>query len=182
MDTHMGVSGTYTIRRCRLGHMGLNAIGRGVLTVEDSTLYGNALVRFRSDYGSTWEGDLVIRNCRWVPACGDTTWPYMIGVSNDGKHDFGYPCSMPREITVDGLFVDDGNHPEDYQGMYFFTDPDEIDGGGEDTTPATARPFPYVPCQKVRVRGLTTASGKKPRVSPNNELEKSIVVIEEEAS
>ncbi len=180
MDTHMGVSGTYTIRRCHLGYMGLNAIGRGVLTVEDSTLYGNALVRFRSDYGSTWDGGLVIRNSRWVPACGDTTWPYMIGVSNDGKHDFGYPCSMPREVTVDGLFVDDGNHPEDYQGMYFFTDPDEIGGGGEDTTPATERPFPYVPCQKVRVRGLTTTSGKKPRVSPNDELQKGIVIIEEE--
>ncbi|MDP7132887.1 MAG: hypothetical protein QF437_20495 [Planctomycetota bacterium] len=180
MDTHMGVSGTYTIRRCHLGYMGLNAIGRGVLTVEDSTLYGNALVRFRSDYGSTWDGGLVIRNSRWVPACGDTTWPYMIGVSNDGKHDFGYPCSMPREVTVDGLFVDDGNHPEDYQGMYFFTDPDEIGGGGEDTTPATERPFPYVPCQKVSVRGLTTTCGKKPRVSPNDELQKGIVIIEEE--
>jgi hypothetical protein len=44
-----------------LGYMGLNAIGRGLLTVEDSTLYGNTLVNFRSDYGSTWEGDLVIR-------------------------------------------------------------------------------------------------------------------------
>ena len=37
MDTHMGVSGEYTIRRCTFGHMGLNAIGRGMLTVEDST-------------------------------------------------------------------------------------------------------------------------------------------------
>ena len=84
------------------------------------------------------------------------------------------------ELAVDGLFVDDGNHPEDYQGMYFFTDPDEIGGGGEDTTPATERPFPYVPCQKVSVRGLTTTSGKKPRVSPNDELQKGIVIIEEE--
>lgn len=43
MDTHMGVSGRYTIRGCTLGHMGLNnAIGRGLLTVEDSTLYGEA--------------------------------------------------------------------------------------------------------------------------------------------
>jgi hypothetical protein len=179
MDTHMGVSGAYTIRRCHLGHMGLNAIGRGMLTVEDSTLYGNALVSFRSDYGSTWEGDLVINNCRWVPACGDTISPYMIGVSNDGKHDFGYPCAMPREITIDGLFVDDGNHPDDYEGMYFFADPNEIDGGDDDTTPAIERPFSYKPCQKVRVRGLTTASGKRPRISPNDELEKSIVMIEE---
>jgi len=179
MDTHMGVSGIYVIRRCNLGHMGLNAIGRGELTIEDSTLQGNVLVSFRQDYGSTWEGDLVIRNCRWIPACGNTTWPHMIGVRNDGMHDFGYPCSMPTEVTVDGLFVDDTNHPEDYQGMYFFTDPD-AGGGIDDITLTEERPFPYAPCQKVTVRGLTTASGKKPRISPNEEVGAKTVVIEED--
>ena len=179
MDTHMGVSGTYVIRSCNLGHMGLNAIGRGTLTIEDSTLHGRTLVSFRRDYGSTWEGDLVIRNCRWIPACGDSTWPHMIGVSNDGMHDFGYPCSMPREVTIDGLFVDDTNHPDDYQGMYFFTDPDAMHDGVDDITPTAERPFPYEPCRKVKVRGLTTASGKKPRLSPSEKIGASTVVIEE---
>lgn len=172
MDTHMGVSGEYTIRRCTLGHMGLNAIGRGTLTVEDSTLYGNALVSFRSDYGSTWEGDLIIRNCRWIPACGEPCWPHMINVRNDGMHDFGYPCSMPREITIDGLFVDDTNHPEAYQGLYLFTDPD-----GEGQALVAERPFPYKPCERVRIRGLSIASGLAPRVSPNAELEQSMIVV-----
>jgi hypothetical protein len=181
MDTHMGVSGTYTIRRCTLGHMGLNAIGRGVLTVEDSTLYGGALVNFRRDYGSTWEGELIIRNCRWIPACGETCRPQMISGNNDGMHDFGYPCSMPREITVDGLFVDDSNHPEDYEGMYLFSDPDDAFTDGDRITLPAERPFPYEPCRQIKVRGLTTASGKKPRVSPNAELDESIVVIEEES-
>ncbi len=180
MDTHMGVSGTYTIRRCHLGHMGLNAIGRGVLTVEDSILYGNTLVSFRSDYGSTWEGDLVIRNCRWIPSCGDTTLPHMIGVRNDGMHDFGYPCAMPREITIDELFVDDSNHPEDYDGMYFFTDPDDTHAdGGRAITPGTERPYPYEKCRKLRVRGLVTASGKKPQVSSNAQLQADLIVVEE---
>jgi hypothetical protein len=158
--------------------MGLNAIGRGKLTVEDSTLHGNTLVNFRRDYGSTWEGDLVIRNCRWIPACGDTTWPRMIGVSNDGMHDFGYPCSMPREIAIDGLVVDDTNHPEDYQGMYFFTDPDDLRDGDEDITPT--RPFPYEPCRKITVRGLTTASGMKPKLSPREKMDAYTVVVEED--
>lgn len=180
MDTHMGVSGTYAIRRCRLGRMGLNAIGRGLLEVEDSVLYGSALVRFRSDYGSTWEGDVAIRNCRWVPSCGDTAWPRMISVRNDGAHDFGYPCSMPREVTIDGLFVDDRNHPRDYQGLYLFTDPDGSSASEENSAPAAARPFPYAPCQRVRIRGLDTASGRGFRVSPNPDLEKRITVIEEQ--
>jgi hypothetical protein len=178
MDTHMGVSGTYTIRRCTLGHMGLNAIGRGLLTVEDSTLYGRTLVSFRGDYGSTWEGELVIRNCQWIPACGETWWPHMIGAGNDGMHDFGYPCSMPREITVDGLFVDDRNHPEEYEGLFLFTDPDNAQTGLDNATAAAERPFPYTRCEKVTIRGLSTASGKEPRVSPNDEAMKDTVVVE----
>ncbi|MGM0489983.1 MAG: hypothetical protein ACQESR_24905 [Planctomycetota bacterium] len=171
MDAHMGVSGTYVIRRCTLGHMGLNAIGRGVLTVEDSTLYGRSLINFRGDYGSTWEGKVVIRNCRWIPACGRPCTPHMIHVRNDGMHDFGYPCFMPGEVTIDELFVDDSNHPENYQGMYFFNDPD----GNQDMDRAE-RPFPYTWSQKVTVQGLTTASGKKPRISPDAQLEDSVAV------
>ncbi len=181
MDTHMGVSGTYAIRRCRLGHMGLNAIGRGMLTVEDSELYGDALVSFRGDYGSTWEGDLVIRNCRWTPACGDRTWPHMISVRNDGTHDFGYPCSMPRTVTVDGLLVDDGNHPDGYNGMFLLTDPDAGCPPAEAATPMAERPFPYAPCQAVSIRGLTAISGKRPLISPNEEIVKSVTMIEEDA-
>ncbi len=182
MDTHMGVSGTYTIRGCTLGHMGLNAIGRGVLTVEDSTLYGNAFVSFRADYGSTWEGDLHIRNCRWIPACGDTSWPHLFNVRNDGLHDFGYSCAMPRNITIDGLFVDDRNHPEAYQGLYFFTDPDTANVDGPALPLTIERPFPYERCQLLQVRGLVTASGKKPQLSPNTEMQKSTNVVEESAS
>ena len=176
MDTHQGVSGTYIIRRCTLGHMGLNAIGRGTLTVEDSTLYGRSFISFRGDYGSTWEGNVVIRNSRWIPACGDKALPHLIGGSNDGMHDFGYPCSLPSEIAIDGLFVDDSNHPDDYEGMYLFTDPDGTREGAE-ALPQT-RPFPYALCRKVTIRNLTTASGKKPRISPNEQVSATVAVEE----
>ncbi|MEM7537702.1 MAG: hypothetical protein AAF639_36365 [Chloroflexota bacterium] len=177
MDTHMGVSGTYTVRGCTFGHMGLNAIGRGLLTVEDSTLYGRCLVNFRQDYGSTWQGDLVIRNCRWIPACGDQTWPHLIGVMNDGMHDFGYPCSMPETVTIEGLVVEDTNTPDDYDGLYLFTDPDAMYDGVEAITPTEERPFPYEPCQQVTIQGLVTSSGKSVRVSPNSALENSIRLV-----
>ncbi len=171
MDTHMGVSGTYTIRRCQLGHMGLNAIGRGVITLEDSTLNGPALVNLRHDYGSTWEGKIVVLNCRWIPSCGDKTWPHLIGGRNDGMHDFGYPCFMPEEVEIDTLYVDDSNTPDDYDGMCFFTDPDE----GEEGLP-DERPFPYAPCERVIVKGLETASGKRPSAGQAGRLK---VVVKE---
>jgi hypothetical protein len=169
MDTHMGVSGSYTIRGCTLGHMGLNAIGRGVMSVEDCTLHGRALVRFRSDYGSTWDGELVIRNSRWIPACGDEAWPCLIDVANDGMHDFGYPCSMPHTVTIAHVEVDDSNHPTDYTGMYIFSDPDRMDAS-EAAAAARRRPHPYQLCQQLVLTELVTASGLSPAISPNDTL------------
>ncbi|WP_414663337.1 hypothetical protein [Horticoccus sp. 23ND18S-11] len=172
MDTHQGVSGTYTIRGCTLGHAGLNAVGRGSLTVENSTLNGRSLITLRSDYGSTWEGTIVIRNSRWIPGCGAAVQPHLLNASNDGQHDFGYPCFMPREITIDGLVIDDRNHPKDYAGPYLFTDPDGAKTG------AATPPFAYRPTQQVNLRNLTTTSGKKARVSPDAVFAAKVRVVE----
>jgi len=172
MDTHQGVSGTYTIRGCTLGHAGLNAIGRGTLTVENSTLNGRSLVSLRSDYGSTWEGTVVIRNCRWIPACGEAVQPYLLNASNDGQHDFGYPCFMPREILIDGLMIEDSHHPKDYKGPYLFADP----AGGASV--AKAQPFPYRVTEQVTISHLTTASGLKPRISPDAAVAAHVKIID----
>jgi hypothetical protein len=172
MDTHQGVSGTYTIRGCTLGHAGLNAIGRGTLTVENSTLNGRSLIGLRGDYGSTWEGTVTIRNSRWIPACGAAVQPVLLNASNDGQHDFGYPCFMPREVTIDGLVIDDTHQPKDYQGPYLFTDPDGKEAG------AAARPFPYRLTEQVTIRNLTTASGRKLRTSPDAGFNTRVRVIE----
>jgi hypothetical protein len=64
-DAHMGVANA-TIRNSTLGHQGINAIGSGTFTVENSTIYGWNLINLRSDYGSTWQGELLIRNCVFV--------------------------------------------------------------------------------------------------------------------
>ena len=168
MDVHQGVSGSYIIRRTTLGYAGLNAIGRGRLVVEDSTLHGHNLVSFRSDYGSTWEGDVLIRNSRWIPSAGAPANPVMFGMNNDGMHHFGYPCFMPRTIRIEGLTVDDSQHPKNYQGLTFFSDPIG--------PPRDQRPFPYALTEKLTIRGLKTASGLPPRVCANPEVAKAITV------
>jgi hypothetical protein len=172
MDTHQGVSGTYTIRGCTLGHAGLNAIGRGVLTVENSTLNGRSLLSLRGDYGSTWEGTVIIRNSRWTPACGAPAQPHVINASNDGRHDFGYPCFMPREVLIDGLVIDDRNHPEGYAGPFLFTDPDG-------NAPANAeRPFRYRLTERVTLRDVSTTSGRPLRISPDAAFAAAVRVID----
>lgn len=166
VDVHQGVSGVYTIRRSTIGHAGINAIGRGRLILEDTTLHGTHLIRFREDYGSTWDGEILIRNCRWIPPNGDAV---MFAMKNDGTHDFGYPCSMPHAIRIDGLHVDDGKHAKNHQGITYFSDP-----AGSSTS---KRPFPYRLTDRLEVRGLKTTSGLPPRICGNSEVANAIKVV-----
>ncbi len=100
-DAHQGVTNC-TLRRCQLGWQCLNAIGYGTFVVEKVEAYGNALVNLRDDYGSTWHGDMVIRDCIWHPLWSNRS---IFAGHNDGTHDFGYQCYLPTNITIDGLTV-----------------------------------------------------------------------------
>jgi len=82
-DAHMGVANA-TIRNSTMGHMGINAIGSGLLTVENSTINSNTFIMLRTDYGSTWQGDVLIRNCVFVPAAGKPINASLFGGANPG--------------------------------------------------------------------------------------------------
>ena len=169
MDVHMGVSGGYVIRRSTLGHQGLKAVGRGLLLVEDSTIHAGSLIDFRGDYGSNWDGDVIVRNSRWIPPPRATGRPVMFNANNDGTHDFGYPCSLPRSIRIEGLHVDDVSTPASKSpGVWFF--------GDTIGKPRETRPHPYRLTEHIEVRDLTTASGIPPAISPNPDLENAITL------
>lgn len=168
MDVHQGVSGYCIIRRSTLGHQGLNAIGRGRLIVEDSTIHGGSLINFRGDYGATWDGEVLVRNSRWVPPYREDRVPAMFSVNNDGTHDFGYPCAMPAVIRIEGLVVDDSAQRGDFAGVVFFDDPVGALGGD--------LPFPYRPTGRLEVKDLTTASGLPPRLSLHPALAEVITI------
>lgn len=169
-DAHMGVANA-TIRNSTLGHMGINAIGSGTLTLENSTIRGNTLVNLRSDYGSTWQGTIVIRNCTFVPSGGRSTTASLIGGSYSGQHDFGYTCYMPERIIIENLRIDDSNHPENYQGPAIFSNfnPDMKDVTYKEE-------FPNVITKEVTLNNVTTASGKALRVSANPYMFRNVKV------
>lgn len=169
-DAHQGVANA-TIRNSTLGHMGINAIGSGKLLVENSTIRGRSIVNLRSDYGSTWQGELVIRNCVFVPAGGKPTKPALISGSYSGQHDFGYTCYMPERITIENLRIDDSNHPENYPGPAIFTN-----FNPEMTDDSYQEKFPYIKTKEVVIRNVTTASRKKLRISDNLFMFKDVVV------
>ena len=169
-DAHMGVANA-TIRNSTLGHQGINAIGSGAFTVENSTVHGRSFINLRSDYGSTWQGEFVIRNCVFVPAGARPTSASLFGGSYSGQHDFGYTCYMPERITIDTLHINDSNHPANYQGPAIFANFNR-----NFTDASYVQKFPYVITREVVLRKVTTASGKPLRLSDNSFIFKNVKV------
>ena len=169
-DAHQGVHNA-TIRDSTLGHMGINLIGGGTFLVENTTVHAGTFINLRSDYGSTWDGDLILRNCTFAPGGGARV--NLIGGSNDGQHDFGYPCTMPERIVIEGLRIEDAGRPEGYRGPTLFANfsPRFTDDSYE-------QPFPYTPTREVILKDVTTASGLPLRLSENTFMFRDVVVRE----
>jgi hypothetical protein len=172
-DAHMGVANA-TVRHSTLGHMGINAIGTGTFLVENSTLNGRTLINLRSDYGSTWEGEFIIRDCVFIPAGGRSTTASLIGGSNSGQHDFGYTAYMPERIVIENLHIDDSNHPEDYPGPAIFANFNR-----EMRDDSYVEKFPHVRTKEVVLKNVTTESGKELRLSDNPYLFKDVKITRE---
>ncbi len=169
-DAHMGVANA-TIRNSTLGYMGINAIGSGLLTVENTTIRGRHLISLRSDYGSTWNGDVVIRNCVFIPNGGRPASVSLVGGSNSGQHDFGYICYMPENIIIDTLYIDDSNHPENYEGPAIFSN-----FNPKMTSDSYQESFPYIKTKRVVLKNVSTESNKALRVSDNPFMFKDVKI------
>lgn len=169
-DAHMGVANA-TIRNSTLGHQGINAIGSGTFIVENSTIRGNNLINLRSDYGSTWEGEFIIRDCVFVPRGVKSGSVNLIGGSNSGQHDFGYTCYMPEKITIENLKIEDAGHPENYKGPAIFANfnKDRIDE-------THVEKYPFIITKEVTLINVTAESGKSVRVSDNSYMFKDVIV------
>ena len=169
-DAHQGVANA-TIRNSTLGHMGINAIGSGILSIENSTVHARSFINLRPDYGSTWQGELMIKNCVFLPAAGKPISASIINGSNSGEHDFGYTCYMPAKITIENLRIEDVNHPENYQGPAIFAD---FNPKMNDST--YKEKFPYIKPNEVILKNVTTASKKTLRISDNLFMFKDVKV------
>lgn len=160
-DAHMGVANA-TIRNSELGHMGINAIGSGTLLVENSTINSGRLINLRSDYGSTWEGEFIIKDCVFKPNAGNARQVDLISGFNSGQHDFGYVCYMPEAIKIINLSIEDASHSEEYDGPMLFANfnPERNDANYQEE-------FPYLITKKVILKNIKIASGKALGVSKN---------------
>ena len=171
-DAHMGVANA-TIKNSTLGHQGVNIIGCGTFLMENTKVCSYSLFNLREDYGSTWEGEVIIRNCEFLPRNGVQSDAVLINGSNSGQHDFGYTCYMPEKITIDGLVINDNNPVDNYTGPKIFA-PFNRDNTSEDYV----EKYPYVITKEINIKNLTIKSGKKYLISNNPYMFRNVRVME----
>ena len=106
-DAHRGVYNV-TIKGCTFGHQGIRFVGFGTALIEDTTVRSTEFINLRDDYGSTFEGTMIIRNCRYEPIRQMYSQSMLIRAKNNCDHYYGYRCYFPN-IDIDGLVVDDRN-------------------------------------------------------------------------
>lgn len=158
-DAHENVAGL-TIKNTVLGHQCFNAIGHGTMLVENVTAYGWSFLNLRGDYGSTWDGDVIFRNCTWYPEAAAVE-PSIIGGVNRGDHDFGFPCFMPHKVTIDNMLICDSGSKEGYKGVALFNCGDNVmnSSGAVDFKDGSVA-HPYVFTERAELSDIRTESGK----------------------
>ena len=157
-DAHQGVLNA-TVINSVLGHHGIKLIGSGTALIENTTVLAEDFVDLRSDYGSTWNGNLIIRNCEFYPT---TVASHIIKAENSEDHDFGYTCYLPEKIEIDGLHVNRvGNN-------YLFTKVNS-----KHNSDSYDAEYPVVPPQDVTVKNFSSLLFGKLDLSKNKAIFKT---------
>ena len=106
VDAHRGMTNLY-IDDSIIGVKGLTMIGKGNLYVKDTQFdRANSMISLRYDYGSTWDGTILMENNTWkLPQ--NTKGHNVIYSSNSGNPSeyFGYRTYFPS-IYIKGLTID----------------------------------------------------------------------------
>ena len=110
-DAHQGVTNA-TIKNSELGHQGIELIGQGVFLMENtkvySGIYGSNFIHLREDYGSTFEGEIIVRNCEFIPRNGLLSDVFLIKCQNHGFRLFsdspflkrGHPSMLNDRVLI----------------------------------------------------------------------------------
>ena len=126
-----------TVKNTIIGTRGVIVAGSGEnkdnkLTLENNTWeYARQLIKIRDDYGTTWNGAILIKNGEIKNASSDTFSIIRLpGISSNTGMYFGQPIYNPTDVTIDGLNVKSSNvaklqvfdiTKKEYEKYYFQT-------------------------------------------------------------
>ncbi|MEE1137624.1 MAG: hypothetical protein U0M02_04025 [Acutalibacteraceae bacterium] len=154
-DAHQGVLNA-TVINSVLGHHGIKLIGSGRALIENTTVLAEDFVDLRADYGSTWNGELIIRNCKFYPT-GIAS--HIINAENSEDHDFGYTCYLPEKIEIDGFYV----HRMGYNFLFTKVNP-------KHNSDSYNAEYPVVPTREITVKDFNCLLFGKLSVSKNKAI------------
>lgn len=103
-DAHEGAYNV-TVKNSVIGEV-INIVGGGRALIENTTVTSgnkNYFIRIREDYGSTWNGDIYVKNCKMC-VTDEEQRAYIIR-ADWNEHYFGYGCYVPN-LYVDGFSVE----------------------------------------------------------------------------
>ncbi len=188
-DAHQGLTHGY-IKDSVIGHGGINLTGEGTFTIENSTSYGQNFITLRKDYGSTWHGNIYIRNCEWLPRNGESNYSSSMACIFGGDHgantnggpnyfsfDFGYPCYMPEKLFIDGFTIDDSKAGNGYTGPHLLSP--FVKAAYTEAFYSYQDTNPYYLIKDIYFRNFTSKSGKCTTykvISENMDLFKDVTV------
>jgi len=169
-DAHMGTTNPVIINS-EIGYMGIKLIGSGTCLIENTKVIGNQFISLRDDYGSTWEGEIIIRNCELTPHKIRENNVIVLDARYSGMHDFGYACFMPRRIIIDGLVINDYQSSDDYEGPRILSPihTNYLDDSFKEK-------YPYALPEEIEIKGFVVKSGKKWVLSDNMYLFRNVKV------
>lgn len=92
------------IRDSHIGYKGITITGGGNLIIENTTVCSRRyFVSFRRDFGSTWDGDICINNCKHAIATNGKGG--ILGFST-ADFNYHYPIQLGRHISIHNFVVD----------------------------------------------------------------------------
>ena len=119
IDAHAGVH-NLTIENCIIGIKGLTLIGSGELNLKNVTRLGwNSFITLRSDYGSTWNGNINIEDCVYIPSSANRILSFTVTYEDGELHDYGYDLYLPN-ISINNFIIKDSNSINNFDEIYIF--------------------------------------------------------------
>ncbi len=165
-DAHCGITNC-RIKGCDFGIMGMNLIGFGSFSVEDTTVRASHLICFRPDYGSSFNGVIKLKNCTWIPYnFGENLDVFT--ADNSGDHYFGYDCVMAREIRIENLTIlDTGIDEKKELSLLPIYDKNYTEG----------KPYALILPKKITMKNVKTATGREIIFAKRPELYSSCELV-----
>lgn len=92
-----------SILNSKIGYRGISITGGGDLIIQNTTCEHRSFINFRRDFGSKWDGDIKIFNCKFIPA--ESAANHILDFS-PANFDYKYPIVFGRSIAIENMVID----------------------------------------------------------------------------